>query len=213
MIAYVDTRIGNFGSIERAFKRLGVDLQAVRVPADIQAASALILPGVGAYRDGMASLREQGLIESLRRFVLEKRPLLGICLGMQLLFESSDEHGTQQGLGVLQGHVRRLNASGDTRHRVPNIGWCDVTPTRQSRLFPNNSSSKICYFVHSYHVAPARQEIVTATIDYAGKAVPVAIEQDNLFGLQFHPEKSQDDGLGILAAFLDGLHTSGYLSA
>jgi imidazole glycerol-phosphate synthase subunit HisH len=211
MIWYVDTGICNLGSLSRAFQRLNVVLHPVRHAGDIESAKALILPGVGAFGDGMASLRDQGLIEPLRRAAWGGQPLFGICLGMQLLFESSDEHGRQEGLGVFRGVARRLEPGTDHRYRVPNIGWCDVTPTRHSRLFPGGTTA-CCYFVHSYHVAPTATEIVTGVIDFAGQSIPVAVEQGNLFGVQFHPEKSQDDGLSVLVAFLDHLSKSGRLT-
>ena len=213
MIACIDTRIGNLGSLLRAFDLLGVSPRLVERPADVEAADAIILPGVGAFGDGMASLREQGLIEPLRRAAGKGTQLFGICLGMQLLFESSEEHGAQEGLGLVKGEVRRLDRKEDTRYRVPNIGWCDVTPTRPSRLFADPARSSVCYFVHSYHVAPASADVTTATIDYAGQPIPVAVEQGSLLGVQFHPEKSQDDGLAVLAAFLKSVQRAGHIAA
>lgn len=130
---------------------------------------------------------------------------------MQLLFESSEEHGHQEGLGLIPGTVRRLDPGGDSHYRVPNIGWCDVLPTRPSLLFPK-ALPICCYFVHSYHVAPLSAEIVSGTIAFAGRPTPVAVEQDNLLGVQFHPEKSQDDGLAVLTAFVDQLRRSGRLA-
>jgi glutamine amidotransferase len=211
MICYVDTGICNLGSLARAFKRLDIGLRPIRGADEIDSAEAIILPGVGAFGDGMASLRAQGLVEPLRRAAKSGRPVFGICLGMQLLFESSEEHRSQEGLGILRGVARRLDPGGDHRYRVPNIGWCDVMPMRPSRLFPNGTTT-CCYFVHSYHVAPTATEIVTGVIDFAGRPVPVAVEWEDVFGVQFHPEKSQDDGLSVLIAFVEHLRESGRLS-
>jgi glutamine amidotransferase len=213
MIACVDTRIGNLGSLLRAFDLLGVSPRLVNQPSDVETAGAIILPGVGAFGDGMASLREQGLVEPLQRAGRNGTQLFGICLGMQLLFDSSEEHGKQEGLGLIKGKVRRLDPKSDSRYRIPNIGWCDVMPTRPSRLFADPAQPRVCYFVHSYHVAPATAGATTATIDYAGQSIPVAIEQDNLLGVQFHPEKSQDEGLAILGAFVEWLRRVGHIAA
>jgi imidazole glycerol-phosphate synthase subunit HisH len=211
MISYIDTGICNLGSLRRAFEHLGVALNPIRHPSDFEAARAIILPGVGAFSDGMAGLRDQGLIVPLRQAAERGKPLFGICLGMQLMFGSSEEYGYQEGLGLIQGTVQRLDPGGNRRYRVPNIGWCDVAPTRPSSLFPA-AVARCCYFVHSYYAAPAAFEIVSATIDFAGRPTPVAVEQGNLFGVQFHPEKSQDDGLAVLVAFVDHLQRSGRLA-
>jgi glutamine amidotransferase len=213
MIVYVDTRVGNLGSLLRAFNLLGISPKAVECPDDVQTAQAIILPGVGSFGDGMASLRSQGLIEPLRVAASQGRPLFGICLGMQLLFDESEEHGRQEGLGLIHGRVRRLDPKNDSRYRVPNIGWCDIATTKPNRLFSNNNRQACCYFVHSYHADPADSDVVTAAIDYAGQTIPVAVEIGNLFGVQFHPEKSQDDGLAVLAAFCDHLRREGRLAA
>ncbi len=197
MIAYVDTQIGNVGSLLRAFAQLSVTLERVRCPEDLDAAQAIILPGVG-----------QRLVEPLRRGAQRGQILFGICLGMQLIFDTGEEHGAEEGLRLLRGTVRRLCPNANSASRVPNIGWCDVSPTRASTLFPKGSPG-CCYFVHSYCVAPSVPVMVTATMEFGGEVVPVAIEQDNLFGVQFHPEKSQDDGLAVLAAFLAHLRATG----
>jgi glutamine amidotransferase len=149
----------------------------------------------------MASLREQGLVEPIRRAARAGVPVFGICLGMQLLADESEEFGQHEGLGVLPGRVRKL--PGAPGFRVPNIGWCDVTPKRAGRLFPAGGGT--FYHVHSFYLEPKDPSVVAATIDFGGRDVAVAVETGNLFGAQFHPEKSQDDGLGVLAAFFDGL--------
>lgn len=210
MIVHVDMGVGNLGSLLRAFERLGTPLVAAKRPADLENAAAIILPGVGAFGDGMASLRAQGFAEPLRRLALSGTPLFGICLGLQLMANTGSEHGDHQGLGVIRGHVRRLEAT-DRSARVPNIGWCDVQPTRASVLFPTGAPA-IYYHVHSYFVDGADPATVAAAIDFGGATIPVAIEAGACFGVQFHPEKSQDDGLGVLTAFLDYLRRFGRLS-
>ncbi len=207
MIAVIDMGISNVASVFRALERVGASSVETARPATLARAAAVLLPGVGAFGDGMASLRQQALVEPLRRAVAAGTPILGICLGMQLLAEESEEHGSHKGLGLVRWRVTRL-APSDPRFRVPNIGWCDVTPTRRGVLFPEARGGSF-YHVHSYRLEPADPSCVAATIDYSGEAVPVAIEAGNLFGVQFHTEKSQDDGLDLLAAFLDHLRRQG----
>ncbi len=210
MIAIVDMGIGNLGSVYRALERIGAPLAVKAGPQEVKRAAAVLLPGVGAFGDGMASLAAQDLIEPLRRTAAAGTPLFGICLGMQLLAEASEEHGNHPGLGLVRGRVVRLSAT-DPAFRVPNIGWCDVVPTRPSTLFPDGAGGTF-YHVHSYRLEPADPAIITAAIAFSGSPVAVAIEQGNLFGVQFHTEKSQDAGLDLLAAFLAHLRRSGRIN-
>jgi imidazole glycerol-phosphate synthase subunit HisH len=207
MIAVIDMGISNLGSVFRALERIDAALAEKAGPADLARAAAVMLPGVGAFGDGMASLAAQGLIEPLRQAAASGTPIFGICLGMQLLAEASEEHGDHAGLGLVRGRLVRLKAT-EPGDRVPNIGWCDVTPTRPGTLFPKGIGGAF-YHVHSFHLVPTDPAIVAATIDFSGRKIPVAIEQDNLFGVQFHTEKSQDDGLDLLAAFLEHLRRQG----
>ena len=200
----VDMGISNLGSVRQALRRVEAPPMTDATPAAVDGARAILLPGVGAFGDGIASLRSQGLVDPIRRAAARGVPVFGICLGMQLLAEESEEFGRHEGLGLLPGRVRRLQADREG-FRVPNIGWCDVTPTRKGRLFPNGGGS--CYHVHSFHFEPRDPSVVAATIEFSGRSVAVAIEHGNLYGVQFHPEKSQDDGLGVLAAFFEGLRT------
>jgi imidazole glycerol-phosphate synthase subunit HisH len=201
MLAMIDLKISNIQSMKEAFKRVKADVKMVSSPDDIEAATAVIIPGVGAFEKGMGSLREQNLIEPLREHALKKgKPIIGICLGMQLLAESSSEHGNHQGLGFIKGKVTQLIAQ-EPFLRVPNMGWCNVTPCRPSTLFePNRATEPILYFAHSYHLVCDNPEDVSAVIDYGG-TITAAIQRDNIFGLQFHPEKSQSAGLEILHGF------------
>ncbi|HXX74271.1 MAG TPA: imidazole glycerol phosphate synthase subunit HisH [Nitrospiraceae bacterium] len=200
MIALVDLRISNVGSIRHALARVGCPDTVEATAASVPRASALIIPGVGSFGDGMASLREQGLVEPIRRAAQEGMPLFGICLGMQLLAFESDEHGRHEGLGLLEGRVVTL-APTDPRFRVPNIGWCDVRSIRSGVLFGDQPGGCF-YHVHSYHLVPKDRRVIAAAIDYSGQEIVVAVEQENIFGVQFHPEKSQDDGLDFLARFV-----------
>jgi glutamine amidotransferase len=197
MIALVDSGVSNLASVIGALARVHAPVEVVRDAGTLARASAIILPGVGAFGDGMAGLRERGLVEPLRTAARAGKPILGICLGMQLLVDESEEHGRHEGLGLLPGRVRRLVAD-QAGFRVPNMGWCDVAVPRPGALFPDGSRREAFYFVHSYHVDTAPQN-VAATIEFSGRSVPAALESRNICGVQFHPEKSQDAGLDLLA--------------
>jgi glutamine amidotransferase len=206
-IVIVDMQISNLASVLHALDRVNAPDLELATRANIETAAAVLLPGVGAFKDGMASLREKGLIESIRAAAAREVPIFGICLGMQLLADRSEEFGVHEGLGLVKGEVKRL-APRDPAFRVPNIGWCDVEATRASTLFPQGQAG--CYYhVHSYHFVPADPGAAAATMQFAGEDVVVAIEQGNLYGVQFHPEKSQDDGLGVLSNFFAALRASG----
>lgn len=211
MITLVDSGLCNLASVVCAFERVGVRSHATDKPEEILAASAVVLPGVGAFGDGMESLRARHLVEPLRRAAANGTPLLGICLGMQLLLEESEEHGRHTGLGLLPGRVVRLRAD-LPGFRVPNIGWCDATPSHDGVLFPAGMASVPFYFVHSYH-AEIPVDYVAATIDFSGRSVTAALKRDNIFGVQFHPEKSQDAGLDLLARWVEYLRRTDRLDA
>lgn len=199
MIALVDLRISNIGSVRHALSRVGGASTETATVDTISRASAVVIPGVGSFGDGMASLREQGLIEPIRIAAKNGVPVFGICLGMQMLGSESEEHGRHEGLGLIEGQVVRLDPS-HPGVRVPNIGWCDVRVTRPGHLF-ESAAGGCFYHVHSFHLVPKDHSAVVATIDYGGQQVAVAVEQANIVGVQFHPEKSQDDGLDLLAGF------------
>jgi glutamine amidotransferase len=197
----IDLGISNLRSVQGAFEQVGARVSVVRSPCDLDEAEAVLLPGVGAFGDGMESLRRQDLVEALKRSVRERgQPLFGICLGLQLLAETSDEHGRHEGLGLLPGRVVRLEATRPGL-RVPNMGWCDVTVTNPaSPLFARAAGDASFYFAHSYHVQCADPADVAATLDFGGP-VTAAVTRPPLFGIQFHPEKSQEPGLDLLDAF------------
>ena len=191
----VDVGLGNVGSVVAALRRVGAEPIPSRLPDDVEAAGALVLPGVGAFGQGMARLHEAGLVEPIRRHVLERgRPLLGICLGMQLLAGRGEEHGHHEGLGIVPGAVVRLPERPGLR--VPSIGWCDAD-SRAPALVP----ARPFYFVHSFHMVADDPADVVATFDHGGP-VTAAVARGSALGVQFHPEKSHDAGLDLLAAWV-----------
>jgi len=197
LIAVIDINISNIGSVMEAFQRIGLKTHLTSAAADVSKADAVILPGVGSFRDGMARLGELALIEPLRSAASAGKPIFGICLGMQLMAETGEEFGSHKGLGLLPGKVVRL--PDEPSVRVPNIGWCDVAPTRQSVLFPESDSTRAFYFVHSFHLAPSDPKVVSAVVKTGKSEIVAAIEHRNLSAVQFHPEKSQDAGLDLLS--------------
>jgi glutamine amidotransferase len=204
-IGLIDYGMGNLHSVERAFERLGAELEAVHDAAGLEACEAVVLPGVGAFDPAMERLRSAGLEEALRRSCAEGRPLLGICLGLQLLFEASDE-GRAEGLGVLAGRVRSLpRVSG---HPLPHMGWAPLIPATPSPLLPEGTPEAWVYFVHSFAAEPAVAEATTALVDYAGHPVTAAVWQDNVAACQFHPEKSGPVGEAMLRRWLEWLPRS-----
>ena len=198
MIAVVDYGMGNVASVQNALRLLGAQSVLTARAEDFERATHLILPGVGAFGDGMRELRERGLIPLLEREVLQKKkPFLGICLGMQLLAEAGEEGGDAKGLGFIAGRTRKLRAGS---LRLPHIGWDDVTPAPGASLFAGIAAHDF-YFVHSYVVEPADPAAVAAACTY-GEAFAAAVQKDNIFGVQFHPEKSQKAGIAVLRNFI-----------
>lgn len=196
MIAIIDYGMGNLRSVQKAFEKIGAEAVVTSDEATIESASALVLPGVGAFGDAMANLREAGLVGSIYRAIEEGKPFLGICLGMQLLFEISEEMGVHQGLGVFKGRVMRFRVN----LKVPHMGWNQIHIRRPDLLLRGVADGSYVYFVHSYYVQPADPKIVLATTDY-GIDYASIIGRDAIYGIQFHPEKSQDVGLMILHNF------------
>ena len=196
MIAIIDYGVGNLRSVERAFEHVGAEPVVTASRAAIEAASAVVLPGVGAFGKAMSNLERAGLADVIRQVIAQGRPFLGICLGLQLLFEESEEMGQHRGLGVFDGMVKRF----EVNLKVPQIGWNQIHIQRPSPLLKGVADGTYAYFVHSYYVAPADREIVLATTDYEFDYASI-IGQSNVFGIQFHPEKSQAVGLRILRNF------------
>lgn len=200
MIGVVDYGMGNLFSVEKALERLGVPTFISDDPTTLQKADALILPGVGAFKDAIASLYEKQLVEFLKMYI-ETKPLLGICLGMQLLFDESEENGVTKGLGMLQGRVIRLqeyNEAGE-RLKIPHMGWNQLT-FHQNTPFFKEVEEKHVYFVHSYYVQMNHEHLI-ASCPY-GLTVPAIVGTGNVYGMQFHPEKSGQLGMSLLSQFV-----------
>ncbi|MFM1921399.1 MAG: hypothetical protein RLZZ303_3033 [Candidatus Hydrogenedentota bacterium] len=202
MIALLDYGVGNLQSLERAFAAVGAEARPVRDVAALDGARAVVLPGVGHFQEAMDNLREGGLIEPLQRKVMgEGLPLMGMCLGMQLLMRRSDESGAE-GLGWLNGEVRSLRtAYPDTALKIPHIGWNTVTASPGSKLFAGVPAVASYYFAHSYAVLELEDAAATATAIY-GVPFIASVEKDNLFATQFHPEKSHQNGIHLLRNFM-----------
>src|SRR5512143_2098123 len=203
MIALIDYGISNLRSVQKAFEHLDAEVTLVDTPDRLAQADRLILPGVGAFPAGMRGLQERGLIEPIKHAVRDGKPLIGICLGMQLLFESSDEMGETGGLGLLPGKVTRIGGPSSAVHglKVPHMGWNQLDMLREHPLVRDLVSGSYAYFVHSYAIYPADQSIVLATTDYGGPFASI-VGRGLVCGLQFHPEKSQAVGLRLLRNFL-----------
>jgi glutamine amidotransferase len=203
VIAVVDYGMGNLRSVQKALERVGVAAIVTDDPAALDAAQGVVLPGVGAFGDAMANLRAQRLIEPLLCQVTRGKPLLGICLGMQLLFDESEEMGRHQGLGLLPGRVVRFE---ERELRVPHVGWnqlrmaTDKLQIRNGGLLDEIADGAYAYFVHSYYVAPEKPADVLATTEYGSDFASV-VGREMVFGAQFHPEKSQEIGLQLLKNF------------
>lgn len=199
MIAIIDYDAGNIKSVEKAIAALGEKAVLTREPEQIYAAEKVILPGVGSFGDAMEKLNRYGLVEVIKKVVENKTPFLGICLGLQLLFERSDEGEGVDGLGILEGEILRIPDTPGLK--IPHIGWNSLNFPREGRLFKGLEENSYVYFVHSYYLKAKDASIVTATTDY-GTLIHASVEKDNVFACQFHPEKSSDVGLTILKNFL-----------
>lgn len=200
MIVIIDYGRGNLFSIEQGLRHLGAEYLVSGNVEDIRSADRLILPGVGAFGDAMKTLIASGLVGVIREQVRSGIPILGICLGMQLLFERSEEFGEHAGLGVLKGSIGALNR-GDMR--VPNVGWRTLVPNSNNPFLADLDPSTMVYFVHSFVVRPQDDSIVSATIPFNGENAAIAVASDGVMGFQFHPEKSGPAGLSLLKRFLD----------
>ncbi len=195
-IAIIDYGMGNLRSVQKAFEHIGVSAEITSDANVLARADGAALPGVGAFADCIKNLDETGLVPTIREFVASGRPFLGICLGLQLLFDSSVEGGQYEGLGLLPGQVVSLPRD----RKVPHMGWNNLKILRPDPLFKGLPEEAFVYFVHSYHAAPADPAILSATTDY-GIPVTAAVQRGNLYATQFHPEKSGDVGMQILRNF------------
>lgn len=199
MIAIIDYDAGNIKSVEKAIQYLGKEAVITRNPEEILKADHVILPGVGAFGDAMNKLDKYGLIPVIKEVVERQIPFIGICLGLQLLFEKSAESPGVEGLGILKGDIKRIP---DTEGlKIPHIGWNSLSFSKEGRLFKGLEQESYVYFVHSYYLKAEEEEIVAATTEY-GVHIHAAVEKGNVFACQFHPEKSSVIGLRILENFL-----------
>ncbi|MGB3961620.1 MAG: imidazole glycerol phosphate synthase subunit HisH [Sulfurimonas sp.] len=201
MIAIVDYNMGNLASVKNAFAKLGKETVVESDPAKFKEYDKLILPGVGAFGDAMQHLHERNMVEAIKEFAASKKPILGICLGMQLLFESSEEFGHHEGLGLIKGSVVAFDEAAFSEPlKVPHMGWNRMF-TKPHPLFLNLDEEHYLYFVHSYHVICDNEADIIGTTNY-GYDFASAVAHDNIMGIQPHPEKSHKNGLAILENFI-----------
>lgn len=208
-VTVVDYGVGNLLSVARALEHCGASVVLAAKAQEIIAASHLLLPGVGAFADGMSQLRERGLIDAIRSFALTGRPMLGVCLGMQLLLASSEEFGEHAGLGIIAGTVKAIPAVGvDGRsHKIPHIGWNSLKlPPKRSEwsttILAGIPEDAAVYFVHSFAAVPDDPSDRLADVDYDGQVISAALQKGQISGCQFHPEKSGETGLQVLRNFI-----------
>lgn len=198
MIALIDYDAGNMKSVEKALQLIGEDVVVTRDPGEILAADKVILPGVGCFGDAMENLHHFGLVPVIQQVVAQQTPFLGICLGLQLLFDRSEESPGVEGLGLLKGEILRIPAAEGLK--IPHMGWNDLKFPNKGRLFAGVPEHSYVYFVHSYYLKAKEEGIVTAATEY-GTYIHASVEKGNLFACQFHPEKSSAVGLQILKNF------------
>lgn len=199
MIAILDYDAGNIKSVEKAFSYLGEPTVLTTDPRIIQQADGVVLPGVGAFGQAMENIKKTGLDQTIPAFLESKKPFLGICLGLQLLFEQSEESPDCRGLGILPGKIVRIPEGEGLK--IPHMGWNQLEITEGSRLFQGIGQDSFVYFVHSYYLQATQPDLVAARTQY-GVSMDVAVEQDHIFAVQFHPEKSGRLGLQILQNFI-----------
>jgi imidazole glycerol-phosphate synthase subunit HisH len=207
MIAVIDYGMGNLRSVQKGFERVGHEAVVTSGKAAILDADKVVLPGVGAFADCMRNLDQLGLVDTVRKVIDSGRPFMGICLGLQLLFEEGEEFGIHEGLGVLKGRVVRFPAevpgNKEQLYKIPHMGWNSVKIKRLPAYLKDMPDGGYFYFVHSYYVAPQDMGVAATTTEYGVEFVS-SVWKDNIFATQFHPEKSQELGLKILKAFGDG---------
>ena len=200
MVAIIDYDAGNIKSVEKAMQLLGQEVKITRDRDEIMAADHVILPGVGAFGDAMEKLHQYGLVEVIHEVTKKGTPFLGICLGLQLLFERSDETPGVEGLGILKGEILRIPDQPGLK--IPHMGWNSLKYPNEGRLFRGIPEDSYVYFVHSYYLKAEDESIVTATTEYS-TLIHASVESGNVFACQFHPEKSSDVGIQILKNFVE----------
>ena len=194
--------MGNIHSVTKALKTLGEDIILIKNNHQIKDCKALILPGVGSFDPAINNLNKTELIIDIKNWIKSGKSFLGICLGLQLLFESSDE-GTINGLGIVKGQIRKIPQLSD--QRIPHVGWCELLPTRKNSLLKEDELNNWVYFVHSYHAVPLKTNLITANVSYGSEKLTAMIEQDNLLACQFHPEKSGKTGEKLLRRWVKSI--------
>lgn len=200
MIAIVDYGMGNLRSVKKAFENLGFSTNVTRNPDEILSSDGLVLPGVGAFGDCMKNLEEYNLVKPIKNFIKNGKPFLGICLGLQLLFEKSEESQGIRGLGILKGNVVRFPRSGDGKLKIPHMGWNQVEVQKELSILKGIPQGSWFYFVHSYFPEPEDKNVGALKSHY-GIEFTSAVQKENIFACQFHPEKSSTQGLRILENF------------
>jgi len=201
-IVIVDYGMGNLRNVQKGFEKIGFEARLTRNKREIERSSAVVLPGVGAFKDCMENLKKYGLVEPLLRSIEKGKPYLGICLGLQILFSESEEFGSYKGLDLIKGKVVRFEP--DPEHKVPHMGWNTIEKKKEVPVLRGIESGDFFYFVHSYYVIPDQTQWISSLTTY-GKPFVSSIWKENLFATQFHPEKSQQKGLRILENFVKAI--------
>jgi glutamine amidotransferase len=201
-IVIIDYGMGNLRNVQKAFEKIGSDARLTRNKNEIGRASAIVLPGVGAFKDCVENLKKYGLVEPLLRSIEKGKPYLGICLGLQILFSESEEFGSHKGLDLIKGKVVRFVP--DPEHKVPHMGWNTIEKEKEGPMLQGIERGDFFYFVHSYYVIPDKTQWISSFTTY-GKPFVSSIWKENLFATQFHPEKSQQKGLRILENFVKSI--------
>ncbi len=201
-IVIIDYGMGNLRNVQKGFEKVGLKAQLTRSKKEIERASAIVLPGVGAFKDCMENLERYGLVDPLLRSIEKGKPYLGICLGLQILFSESEEFGSHKGLDLIRGRVVKFKPGPE--HKVPHMGWNTIEKEKEVPILQGLESGDFFYFVHSYYVIPEKPQWISTFTTY-GKAFVSSIWKENLFATQFHPEKSQQKGLRILENFVKSI--------